>query len=151
MNNLINQIQINFKNELKNNISFFREKNFDLFKNIKFEEDDSKSYLRNKIYENEKYELILIKWKPNSESLIHDHPSNGCLLKVIEGSLKETLYDQQINKKKETIFNKEEVNYIDNKMGYHKITNLNNDYSYSLHLYSPPNHEIKIFKNNILQ
>lgn len=150
MNNLINLIQINFNNVLKNNISFFRVNNFNLLKNIKFKEDDSKSYLRNKIYENEKYELILIKWKPNSESLIHDHASNGCLLKVIEGSLKETLYDQQINKIKETIFNKEEVNYIDNKIGYHKITNLNNDYSYSLHLYSPPNHKIKIFKNNIL-
>lgn len=150
MNNLINKIENNYNNVLKNNISFFSENNFDLLKNIKFEEDYSRSYLRNKIFENEKYELILIKWKPNSESLIHDHASNGCLLKVIEGSLKETLYDQQINKKKETIFNKEEVNYIDNKMGYHKITNLNNDYSYSLHLYSPPNHEIKILKNNIL-
>jgi cysteine dioxygenase len=150
MINIIQHLNKHFSNNIKNMITILKNINFNFLIKKEFQEDDSKSYLRNIIFQNDNYELILIKWKPNSESLIHDHSKNGCILKVIEGTLKETLYDKNIKEIKQTIYNKEEVNYINNQIGYHKITNLNNTDTYSLHLYSPPNHKIKYYKNNIL-
>ena len=38
-----------------------------------------------------------------------------------------------------------EINYIDDTIGYHKIINNSNNFSVSLHIYSPPNSDIQIF------
>ena len=150
MINIIQKLNKQFSNNIKHMIPLFKNKNFNFLKKIEFQEDETKEYLRNNLFQNDKYELILIKWKPNSESLIHDHASNGCLLKVIDGELIESLYNKNLELIKETKYQSGDINYIDNHIGYHKIKNIHNQESYSLHLYSPPNHEIKYFKNNIL-
>jgi hypothetical protein len=146
MNNIIQKINENFSNNLKKMIPIFENINFDFLKNTEFQEDETKSYLRNILFQNDKFELILIKWKPKSESLIHDHSINGCILKVIDGKLEETLYNKNIKLIKETIYQKGNINYIDNQIGYHKIKNLNLEPTYSIHLYSPPNHTVNYFK-----
>jgi predicted metal-dependent enzyme (double-stranded beta helix superfamily) len=40
---------------------------------------------------NSKFEIYIICWKPMQLSPIHDHSENGCIMKVLDGSLKETL------------------------------------------------------------
>lgn len=145
MDHLIKELNQNFNNNVQDMIPIFGKINFNFLKTEVFQDDKTKSYLRTIIHQCDNYELILIKWKPNSESLIHDHASNGCLLKVIDGKLEETLFNQKLELIKETIYHKGEINYIDNFIGYHKIKNLSNNPTYSIHLYSPPNHNTNYF------
>lgn len=87
---------------------------------------------------NRKFEMYLICWKPEQSSPIHDHSENGCIMKVLDGSLKETLYDYDLKSQNETIINKNYISFINNHIGLHKIEAI--DFSVSLHIYSPPNY-----------
>jgi len=89
-------------------------------------------------YSNNKFEMYIICWKPEQSSPIHDHSENGCIMKVLSGSLKESLYTYNLLLQNETIINKNNVSFIDNHIGLHKIEAI--DYSVSLHIYSPPNY-----------
>ena len=96
---------------------------------------NKKSYYKNILYQNDAFELILIKWEKGAETAIHQHPSNGCLLKLLEGKLIEERYTNDIlYKSSELKLNS--VGYMHDTVGAHKITAL--EESYSLHLYSPP-------------
>jgi len=108
------------------------------------DEDDESIYKRVKIHKNKKYnfELFIITWKPFEECQFHNHPENGCIFKVLGGRIKETIYSnvmEGVRSVREREFGDNDgVSYIDNKIGFHKIENMNGDeYSYSIHLYSP--------------
>ena len=89
-------------------------------------------YEKKVLYKNEDYELVLINWEKGSFTNLHNHPDNGCVLKVLDGKLYE------INDKKTPlILNKSDINYK-LKNDYHRIIAL--EKSYSLHYYSPPNY-----------
>ena len=119
---------------------------------VNYKSDDWKKYInipetgyqRITLYSCIYFEIILICWSPKSESPIHDHSKNGCLMKILEGCLEEELYDTNIIKTNHFIRTKNDVNYIDNSIGYHKIYN-NYFPTYSLHIYSPINHSAQIF------
>lgn len=107
-----------------------------------YDNKDWKKYIKvddnefNKIilYQNDVFELILICWGKGAETPIHYHPKNGCLLKVLEGELTETIYlegNSRVN-----ILTPSDIGYMHDDIGQHKIT-VSND-SFSLHLYSPP-------------
>ena len=91
-----------------------------------------------------KYDIALIKWEPKVITPIHDHSKNGCSVYLLSGKLKEDVY------KKNKIFYKKNSNYlsklldksyIDNTIGYHKVTNLINKNTWSLHIYEPKGHK----------
>ena len=96
-------------------------------------------YNRSLVYRNQKYEIYVISWNKNSESPIHNHPSGGCLMKILEGSLKEDIYDKNIHIKNQNYLVKDNVKYIDDKIGYHKILNNYDSCTYTIHIYSPVN------------
>ena len=61
-----------------------------------------------------------------------------CFYKILEGNLIEYLYDNNINLIEMKNLPKNDINYIDDTIGYHKMNN-NEDYgAVSIHLYSPP-------------
>ena len=94
------------------------------------------NYNKNIIYRNTIFEIIIISWLPGQYTSLHGHPENGCLMKVLYGTLNETLL---INKTyKETIINTNEVMFIKNNK--HIISNVSNKCSISIHIYSPPNY-----------
>ena len=126
MNNIISckiEIENYTDNDWKKNKSFFDDNSLD------------KKYYKNIIYQNDVFELVLIKWSKDSHTTIHQHPKNGCLLKVLEGNLKEERF---YNKEKYQVTNldKNSVGYMHDVLGKHRISAL--EESYSLHLYSPP-------------
>ena len=47
---------------------------------------------RTKLYKNKNYEIILISWLPGAKSHIHNHSDNGCLYRLIHGTLIEEQY-----------------------------------------------------------
>jgi len=115
--------------------------------------DGSRGYTRNLVDKgNGKSNLLILVWSPGKGSPIHDHADAHCLMKVLKGSLKETLYlwpDRNVINsgklsplvtKKETIYFENQVTYMSDDLGLHRITNVDPDnYAVSLHLYTPPN------------
>ena len=57
-----------------------------------------KNYTRNLVStDNETYTLLLLCWNPGKQSPIHDHPCDGCWVRVVEGSVVETRYEKNDN------------------------------------------------------
>ncbi|EXJ63747.1 cysteine dioxygenase [Cladophialophora yegresii CBS 114405] len=120
--------------------------------------DLSRNYTRNLVDEgNGKSNLLIIVWNPGRCSPIHDHADAHCVMKILKGSLKETLYalpqgatelgasnaSSDVSTPpqvvKETLYSQNEVTYISDKIGLHRISNPSNDeVAVSLHLYTPP-------------
>jgi cysteine dioxygenase len=115
--------------------------------------EPSKNYTRNLVAtDNETYTLLLLCWNPGKQSPIHDHPCDGCWVRVCEGEVKETRYE--LNKddnsldvtSTETYKDNKAVSYINDYMGYHKVENpSNNTPAVTLHLYCPPFEKCKIW------
>lgn len=135
---------------------------FTLLRNSKFDEneinryafvDEKFPYTRNLVCtDNENYSLLLLCWSAYQESKIHNHPCDGCFVKTIKHSVKETLYSYDETKEsiefvREYKTSEGEVTYMDDSIGLHKIGNTNNvpgEAAFSLHLYTPPYFSSKV-------
>ena len=109
-------------------------------------------YTRNCIVDTEKFELILICWCEGHRTQIHDHGGEECWVKVIEGEFKETIYKKnkegELNMVKSSISKSNELTYMKDFMGFHRLENLSNKNSMSLHLYAKPIRKCTIFDEN---
>ncbi|PGH04842.1 cysteine dioxygenase [Polytolypa hystricis UAMH7299] len=115
--------------------------------------DASRAYTRNLVDEgNGKSNLLILVWSPGKSSAIHDHANAHCVMKILRGSLQETLYNWPEEDKvknggtspltvtKATVYGENQVTYMSDKLGLHKISNLDTETpAVSLHLYTPPN------------
>ena len=109
--------------------------------------DPSRNYTRNLVDEgNGKSNLLIVVWNPGEGSPIHDHANAHCVMKILTGSLKETIYivadgeDQSpLEVARESMYKRNEVTYISDQIGLHKISNASDsEVAVSLHLYTPP-------------
>ncbi|CAH6723303.1 cysteine dioxygenase Cdg1p [[Candida] jaroonii] len=105
--------------------------------------DSSRNYTRNGIVNiNGNANLLILCWSPGKSSAIHDHANAHCVMKILKGNLKESLYNipngEAMELKKETILQTQQVGYISDDIGLHKISNPDDTVSVSLHLYTPP-------------
>jgi len=118
---------------------------------------DPHRYTRNLVDTgNGKFNLILLCWSEGHGSGIHDHADAHCWMKVCDGALCENLYNWPEHVDKEhthlpesetqimkphriTEFHKNDVAYINDSIGLHRIeNNSHTKRAVSLHLYSPP-------------
>ena len=102
-----------------------------------------KNYRKNLFYSNKNLEAFIVCWEPYQETKIHNHSQNGCILKILEGNMNEILYNKQLININENILTKNNIRYIDDNIGYHKMVN-GDSRTISLHIYSPPNFIPKI-------
>lgn len=109
--------------------------------------DPSMQYTRNGVSKiDTKADLLVLVWTPGKSSAVHDHANAHCLMKVLQGTLTETLYDvpveghiaDELHTKRITHLHENEVTYISDRLGLHKITNEGPEIAVSLHLYTPP-------------
>lgn len=111
--------------------------------------EPSQKYTRNLVSSDGKtYTLLLLCWNPDKASPIHDHPCDGCWMKVCEGSVTEARYskdsrnntdEQQLVCTQDATFYEGAIAYIADWLGYHKIGNPSKSQpAVTLHLYSPP-------------
>ena len=99
------------------------------------------------------YNLLVLCWGPGKSSRIHNHPCDGCYVKVLSGSLRETRYTiDKVNK--EILFNCEStagpgtITFMNDDIGLHKITNPSAEIgAVSLHLYTPPFQNCKVWES----
>ncbi|XP_053557547.1 cysteine dioxygenase type 1 [Bombina bombina] len=114
---------------------------------MKFAKFDQYRYTRNLVDEgNGKFNLMILCWGEGHGSSIHDHTNSHCFLKILQGSLKETLYEwpQKKNngemvKKSEGVLKLDQCAYMNDSIGLHRVENPSHtETAVSLHLYSPP-------------
>ncbi|TKX27238.1 cysteine dioxygenase [Elsinoe australis] len=110
--------------------------------------DPSRAYTRLLVDSiNGRSNLLFIVWNPKKGSPVHDHADSQCVMKVVHGSLKETLYEKpasdaaiSLRKTKETDYRAGEVTHITDQIGLHEVQNEGpEEIAVSLHLYTPPN------------
>ncbi|KAF8543934.1 RmlC-like cupin domain-containing protein [Trichophaea hybrida] len=108
--------------------------------------DYSRHYTRNFVdHGNGKSNLLILVWSPGKGSLVHDHAGAHCIMKILKGTLRETQYEmpavsgEPLSVRKTSVYNNDEVTYISDDIGLHKIENESKDQlAVSLHLYTPP-------------
>ncbi|PWY87761.1 cysteine dioxygenase type I [Aspergillus heteromorphus CBS 117.55] len=112
--------------------------------------DLSKNYTRNLVVDiNGRANLLVLVWNPQKGSPIHDHANAHCIMKILAGELNEVIYDTPdparghdapLTVKQETTYQPDEVAYICDTIGLHRVMNPQKDQvAVSLHLYTPPN------------
>ena len=81
-------------------------------------------------------------WCKGHQTAIHDHGGEECWVKVIDGEFEETIYKQneagKLNPVKTSISKENQVTYMKDFMGFHRLKNIANKRSMSLHLYAKP-------------
>lgn len=103
------------------------------------------TYHKNLIYETTDFEIYIISWKKGQKTKIHDHPSAGCLLKVLDGELVENLYSFSEYSVPTFVhisannLKKNSISYRKDKIILHDICAIED--SVSIHIYSPKNHK----------
>lgn len=142
---------------LTSSISNYLENNnsFDSIKNIveSYKGEDWKKYVRisntkyykEKIFEHPMYDVYIITWKSNQGALPHNHADNGCWLKMLQGTLSETIYSKSFEIIKTNILTESTIGFMNNKIGIHSINNNGDTIAVSLHIYSPPNFKTKYY------
>uniref|UniRef100_A0A8C8J0N4 Cysteine dioxygenase n=1 Tax=Oncorhynchus tshawytscha TaxID=74940 RepID=A0A8C8J0N4_ONCTS len=103
-------------------------------------------YTRNLVDEgNGKFNLMILCWGEGHGSSIHDHTDSHCFMKLLQGQLKETLFEWPDKKtcnmvqKSQRILQTNQCAYINDSFGLHRVENASHtECSASLHLYSPP-------------
>ena len=117
-----------------------------------YNNEEPNTYTRNLVDDgNGKFNLMILSWSKGSQSPIHDHSNSHCLVKMLQGSLNETLYDwpaegqEKLNVTRDTVFHENQVSYMHDKLGLHRISNKGSETAISLHLYSPPFQYCKTF------
>ncbi|CAK4690810.1 hypothetical protein LEN26_015256 [Aphanomyces euteiches] len=107
---------------------------------IRFNPD--KNYTRNLVATDDKsYSLIVLCWNKGKYSPIHDHPSDGCWIRHIQGAVNEVRYWNDGDKLVETanMLITEGVTYMNDSLGLHKVGNPSDDVdAVTMHLYAPP-------------
>ncbi|KAK4159190.1 RmlC-like cupin domain-containing protein [Cladorrhinum sp. PSN259] len=109
--------------------------------------DASRGYTRNLVDEgNGKSNLLVLVWSPGKGSPIHDHGNAHCLMKILRGDLTETRYafpeseeEAPMRVISEKTYKENQVAYMADELGVHRVWNRGSDFAVSLHLYTPPN------------
>ena len=100
-------------------------------------------YTRTCLYNDERYELILLCWEVGVKTPIHCHGGEECWVRVVKGELKEVFYENSIKNFNETAIKchylkADGLSYISDFIGLHSLENRSNQRSLSLHLYAKP-------------
>jgi cysteine dioxygenase len=102
---------------------------------------NDKSYNRHLYYSSDEFDLIIITWSSGNKCKVHNHPENGCFVKIMDGNISEEYYDTKtLQKSSENKYTKNDIMYIDDTINYHRMCNNNDQPCITLHIYSPGNY-----------
>jgi cysteine dioxygenase len=102
---------------------------------------ESGGYSRNRIIKTDRFEVLVLCWKPGQKSKIHNHADSICAFKVIKGALTNTNYLQEGDNMCFTSAHKLSLSQHTVLSGVDNFHELANDYpgnAVSIHFYSPP-------------
>ncbi|XP_063953011.1 cysteine dioxygenase type 1-like [Lytechinus pictus] len=90
---------------------------------------------------------MVLCWSEGQGSSIHSHSDAHCFMKVLDGTLQESMFAWPEDSKKKNAmtqlavntYERDQVAYINDSKGLHRVENpSHSDLAASLHLYSPP-------------
>ena len=90
-------------------------------------------YTKYVINEDKDTNVCIIKWKPYGESSINRYNHYKCNFKILDGVFEETVYSNNLIEYNK--LNTGMIKYIGEDSSIHKIKNLLNEPSFSLHVY----------------
>ncbi|MAU93987.1 MAG: hypothetical protein CMJ93_07250 [Planctomycetes bacterium] len=103
-------------------------------------------YTRNLVSRRDSFELLLLCWKPGTQSPIHDHAGQNCWMAVLEGELEEVYYSEPkdaddsaqvfVAKGRVQSYAEGEVAAIDDSIAYHLTRPAGAARAVSMHLYA---------------
>jgi cysteine dioxygenase len=101
------------------------------------------SYRRNLVRSGPKYQAWLLCWKNGQRSPIHDHSGSACVVRVLRGTLTETLFEMAPNGHVKASFSRD---FAEGRMlgsedtDIHQVSNLQAEDAdlVTLHVYAPP-------------
>eukprot|EP00934_Nitzschia_sp_Nitz4_P009154 Nitzschia sp. Nitz4//scaffold22_size323478//98447//99187//NITZ4_000518-RA/size323478-augustus-gene-0.230-mRNA-1//-1//CDS//3329542968//9144//frame0 len=97
------------------------------------------AYTRNLVAtDHSTYTALLLCWNPHEASPIHDHPCDGCWVKVLQGTVEEHRYDSNIHCVSHECYEEQGISFITDTIGYHKVGNPTECPAVTLHIYAPP-------------
>lgn len=107
-----------------------------------FESWSSKKYTRNCLYRDTQFELLLLCWEKGQETSIHDHDGEDCWVYLLEGELEEVFYTieafNNLKEERSQSITPNQLSFINDHVGLHKLRNVYEGKSVSLHLYAKP-------------
>ena len=112
----------------------------DLSEHVQFAEN---GYKRNLVRSAPNYHAWVLCWKNGQRSPIHDHSGSACVVRVLRGTLTETLFEMAPNGHVKASFSRDiaEGGVIGGEdMDIHQVSNLQAEDAdlVTLHVYSPP-------------
>lgn len=110
-------------------------------------EQRADTYARRCVVRREDYEVLVLTWCPSQGSVAHDHSGSLCGLKVVQGSMKEQLYEEapdgRVRRTTAILLGPEEIT-IDPGVVVHSLANGKPDeVLVTVHIYSPPLPEVR--------
>jgi predicted metal-dependent enzyme (double-stranded beta helix superfamily) len=156
LNNIINQLDDLFLfgrsnlDQIKYVIQSYDSDDWKQYKeNLLSNSLDNSSYHKIKLHQNNNYEIVLIIWNSYAQTKIHDHPDNGCVMKLLEGKLMEDSYLNNLEENKikfhqRIILLPGQISHKISNQVLHQILCLR-EISTSIHIYLPPGHTPNYF------
>ena len=99
-------------------------------------------YTRNCLAKTDAYELILLCWEPGARTAVHDHGGEDCWVYQLEGTMSESRYKVDetgtLVETQQMDLKPGKLTYMNDRMGYHSISNLSDERALTLHLYASP-------------
>lgn len=105
-------------------------------------------YARNCIERTEVYELILICWKAGDASPVHGHDEQKCWVYQVDGTMHEERFQEEDGKLipcNTLELEAGKLTYMEDRMGYHSLSNKSEEGAMTLHLYISPIDSCKVF------
>lgn len=120
-----------------------------------FENWSSEKYTRNCIYRDMQFELLLLCWNEGQETSIHNHDGEDCWVYLLEGEMEEVFYtldtNHDLKKEGSQSIEPHQLSFINDKVGLHKLKNVCEGKSVSLHLYAKPIDQCRFYCENSKQ
>ena len=101
--------------------------------------------------DNKTYTLLLLCWTPGQHSPIHDHPCDGCWMKVLRGQIRECRFQkdpdfESLVLTQDATYYTEEAAYMEDSLGLHSVGNPSSTFpAITLHLYCPPIKQCRVW------
>ena len=112
-----------------------------------YESYKAEHYSRNLFRINDQLEMLVLCWEVHQGCPVHDHPVNGCLVRVMQSEVTENVY--KLNEEPEFLSNsilpEGGIAYKEGKTILHEIFNHSKKRAASIHIYSPPNYRPNYF------
>jgi len=112
-----------------------------------FESYRADHYSRNLVRVNDLMEMLVLCWEIRQGCPVHDHPDNGCLVRIMQSEVTENIYELKDNPEfiSGSILPAGGIAYKEGNRILHEIFNHSDSRAASIHIYSPPNYKPNYF------